>query len=102
MPLPHQIFGMRTKVSLSTIRRKIQILFYPFLLSSRQGGIQVGIFFKKRVGSLSDHRMSTFSFVLITKSEGNVTLNDFQRYDLQRCRVENCSSVTYHCEDWLT
>ena len=30
-----------------------------------------------------------------------VTLNDFQRYDLQRCCVENRSSVTWHCEDWL-
>ena len=35
------------------------------------------------------------------KCKGNVTLNDIQRYNLQRCCVENRSSVTCHCEDWL-
>ena len=32
----------------------------------------------------------------------DVTLDDFQRYDLQRCSTENRSSVTSHCRDWLT
>ena len=32
----------------------------------------------------------------------DVTSDDFQRYDLQRCCVENHSSVTSHCRDWLT